>query len=119
MRHEMLCVSISKSKKLIMSAHVLNPAVVLYLDELKVDVTGTIVVMICRIWDVNAVSGRYLSTDFVVSDSKGNAIHCTAKGTISHNFIRLKEGGIYSIKNFVVLPNKDEYRIRKDDNFML
>ncbi|KAL6549107.1 hypothetical protein OROHE_008952 [Orobanche hederae] len=118
MRHEMLCVPISKSEKFIMSTHVPNPVVVLYLDDLKVDVTGTIVVMICRIWDVNAVSGRYLSTDFVVSDSKGNAIHCTAKGTISHNFIRLK-GGIYSIKNFVVLPNKDEYRIRKDDTFML
>ncbi|KAL6569800.1 hypothetical protein OROMI_014314 [Orobanche minor] len=118
MRHEMLCVPISKSEKFIMSTHVPNP-VVLYLDDLKVDVTGTIVVMICRIWDVNAVSGRYLSTDFVVSDSKGNAIHCTAKGTIAHNFIRLKEGGIYSIKNFVVLPNKDEYRIRKDDTFML
>ncbi|KAL6563274.1 hypothetical protein OROHE_005861 [Orobanche hederae] len=118
MRHEMLCVPISKSEKFIMSTHVPNPAVVLYLDDLKVDVTGTIVVMICRIWDVNAVSGRYLSTDFVVSDSKGNAIHCTAKGTIAHNFIRLK-GGIYSIKKFVVLPNKDEYRIRKDDTSML
>ncbi|KAL6536169.1 hypothetical protein OROHE_013013 [Orobanche hederae] len=102
-----------------MSTHVPNPDVVLYLDELKVDVAGTIVVMICRIWDVNAVNGCYLSTDFVVSDSKGNAIHCTAKGTIAHNFLRLKEGGIYSIKIFVVLPNKDEYRIRKDDTFML
>ncbi|KAL6586368.1 hypothetical protein OROMI_001356 [Orobanche minor] len=59
------------------------------------------------------------STKAGPDDTSGNAIHCTAKGTISHNFIRLKEGGIYSIKNFVVLPNKDEYRIRKDDNFML
>ncbi|GKF81709.1 hypothetical protein Tco_0240311, partial [Tanacetum coccineum] len=42
----------------------------LFLDQLEVDVTGTIVVMIGRVWDVNAVTGRYLSTDFVVSDSK-------------------------------------------------
>ncbi|GKE19964.1 hypothetical protein Tco_1431476, partial [Tanacetum coccineum] len=42
----------------------------LFLDELNVGVTGTIVLMFCRIWDVNAVTGRYLSTDFVVSDGK-------------------------------------------------
>ncbi|GJY98273.1 replication protein A 70 kDa DNA-binding subunit C-like protein [Tanacetum coccineum] len=69
----------------------------LFLDELEVDVTGTIVVMIGR----------------------GNMIHCTAKASIAHNFLRLKEGGIYSIKNFVVLPNKDEYRIFKHDKIML
>nr|GEW14835.1 hypothetical protein [Tanacetum cinerariifolium] len=38
--------------------------------ELTVDVTGTIVVLIERVWDVNAITERYLSTDFVVSDSK-------------------------------------------------
>nr|GEX06155.1 hypothetical protein [Tanacetum cinerariifolium] len=54
----------------------------LFLDELEVDVTGTIVVMM-------AGCGM------------------------------LKEGGIYSIKNFVVLPNKDEYRIFKHDKIML
>ncbi|KAL6571824.1 hypothetical protein OROHE_002693 [Orobanche hederae] len=91
----------------------------LFFDELEVDVTGTIEVMICRMWDVNTIIGRYLSTDFVVSDAKGNVIHCTARGNIAHNFLRLKEGGIYSIKNFVVLPNKEEYRIIKNDVFML
>ncbi|KAL6575038.1 hypothetical protein OROMI_012323 [Orobanche minor] len=91
----------------------------LFLDELQVDVTGTIEVMICRMWDVNTITGRYLSTDFVVSDAKGNVIHCTARGNIAHNFLRLKEVGIYSIKNFVVLPNKEEYRIIKNDAFML
>ncbi|GKA18398.1 hypothetical protein Tco_0698313 [Tanacetum coccineum] len=39
----------------------------LFLDQLQVYVTGTIVVMIRRKWDVSAVTGRYLSTDFVVS----------------------------------------------------
>ncbi|GKE78396.1 hypothetical protein Tco_1544516, partial [Tanacetum coccineum] len=38
--------------------------------QLEVDVTGTIVVMIGRIWDVNAITSCYLSMDFVVSDSK-------------------------------------------------
>ncbi|GJS48644.1 putative ribonuclease H-like domain-containing protein [Tanacetum coccineum] len=85
----------------------------------SVDVTGMIVVMIGRVWDVNVVTGRYLSTDFVVSDSRGNMIHCTAKASIPHNFLRLKEGDIYSIKNFVVLPNKDEFRILKHDTIML
>ncbi|GJY18826.1 replication protein A 70 kDa DNA-binding subunit C-like protein [Tanacetum coccineum] len=42
----------------------------LFLDELEVDGTGTIIVMIGRVWDVNAITDRYLSTYFVVSDSK-------------------------------------------------
>ncbi|GKC72958.1 putative reverse transcriptase domain-containing protein [Tanacetum coccineum] len=91
----------------------------LFLDQLEVDVTGTIVVMIGRVWDVTAVTGCYLSTNFIVSDSKGNMIHCTAKSTVAHNFLRLKEGGIYSFKNFVVLPNKDEFRIFRHDMFMI
>ncbi|KAL6500995.1 hypothetical protein OROHE_025192 [Orobanche hederae] len=75
--------------------------------------------MVCRIWDVTAVIGCYLSIDFVVSDSKGNTMHCTARNNIAHNFVKLKEGHIYAIKNFVVQPNKDEYRIIKTDSFML
>ncbi|GJU89419.1 replication protein A 70 kDa DNA-binding subunit C-like protein [Tanacetum coccineum] len=91
----------------------------LFLDQLRVDVTGTIIVMIGRVWDVSAVSGRYLSTDFVVSDAKGQMIHCSARASVAHNFLRLKEGGIYSVTNFAVKPNKEEYRVIKDDSFML
>ncbi|GJU57399.1 54S ribosomal protein L19, mitochondrial [Tanacetum coccineum] len=91
----------------------------LFLDELKVDGTGSIIVMIGRVWDVNATTSRYLSKDFVVSDSKGNMIHCTAKATIAHNFLRLKEGGIFFINNFVVRPNKDEFWVFRHDMFML
>ncbi|GJV10652.1 ATP-dependent DNA helicase PIF1 [Tanacetum coccineum] len=47
-----------------------QPSSLLFLDQLDVDVSGTIMVMIGRMWDVNAITGRYLSTDFVVSDSK-------------------------------------------------
>ncbi|GKD42066.1 hypothetical protein Tco_1266711, partial [Tanacetum coccineum] len=42
----------------------------LFLDQLRVDVTDTIIVMIVHVWDVSAVSGGYLSIDFVVSDAK-------------------------------------------------
>nr|GEW50585.1 hypothetical protein CTI12_AA538510 [Tanacetum cinerariifolium] len=42
----------------------------LFLDQLRLDVTGTIIVMVGRMWDVSVVNGRYLSTDFVVSDAK-------------------------------------------------
>nr|GEX43133.1 cytochrome b5-like [Tanacetum cinerariifolium] len=91
----------------------------LFLDELQVGVTRIIFVMLCRIWDVSAVTGRYLSTDMVVSDARGNAIHCSARSNVAHNFIKLKEGVIYCIKNFVVHPNKEEYRIRNDDAFTL
>nr|GEX24502.1 hypothetical protein [Tanacetum cinerariifolium] len=91
-----------------------KPKPYLFLDQLEIDVTGIIVVMIDRVWDVNAISRRYLSMDFV-----GNMIICTAKSNVAHNFLRLKEGGIYYVKNSVVLPNKDEFRIFKHDMFML
>ncbi|GJT97617.1 replication protein A 70 kDa DNA-binding subunit C-like protein [Tanacetum coccineum] len=110
--------SMSISKVATMSGST-QPKVLLLLDQLDVDVTGTIVVMVERVWDVNAVTGRYLSTDFVVSDSKGNMIHCSAKSSVAHNFLRMKEGGIYSVKNFVVIPNKDEFRIFRHDRFMI
>ncbi|GKE13440.1 hypothetical protein Tco_1416991 [Tanacetum coccineum] len=90
-----------------------------FLDQLRMDLNGTIIVMLGGMWDVSAVTGRYLSTDFVVSDAKGNMIHCSAKATVSHNFLRLKEGSIYSVKNFAVKPNKEEYRILKNDAYML
>nr|GEY09526.1 hypothetical protein [Tanacetum cinerariifolium] len=69
-----------------------QPKPLLFLDQLEVDVAGTIVVMIGRVWDVNDVTRRYLRTDFVVSNSKGNMIHWSAKSSVAHNFLRLKEG---------------------------
>nr|GEV95171.1 hypothetical protein [Tanacetum cinerariifolium] len=50
-------------------------------------------------------------------DAKGNMIHCSEKATVSHNFLRLKEGGIYSVKSFAIKPNKDEYQILKNDAY--
>ena len=48
-----------------------NPSSQMFLDELQLDSSGTIVVMLCRIWDINASSnGRYLGTEFLISDAK-------------------------------------------------
>ncbi|GJT76864.1 reverse transcriptase domain-containing protein [Tanacetum coccineum] len=91
----------------------------LMLDQLELGVTGTIMVMICRMWDVNSATGRYLSTKFIVSDEKGNLMHCTTRGNIAHNFLRLKEGAIYSVKNFTVQPNKDDFRVLRFAHFIV
>ncbi|GKE46797.1 hypothetical protein Tco_1478055, partial [Tanacetum coccineum] len=96
-----------------------RPPSELYLDELAHGLTGTINVMICRTWDVHTVTDRYVSTDFVMSDAKGNAIHGFAKANVAHNFLKLKEGFVYSIKNFVVQANREEYRIFIDDLNMI
>ncbi|GKF18871.1 nucleic acid-binding, OB-fold protein, partial [Tanacetum coccineum] len=64
----------------------------LFLDQLEVDVTSTIVVMIGRVWD-------------------GNMIHYTAKSNVAHNLLRMKEGGIYAVKKFVIEPANNKYLI--------
>ncbi|GJT79834.1 hypothetical protein Tco_1054176 [Tanacetum coccineum] len=42
----------------------------LFLDKFSLDLIGKIIVILGRMWDVSAVTGRYLSTDFVVLDAK-------------------------------------------------
>ncbi|GKC88365.1 zf-CCHC domain-containing protein [Tanacetum coccineum] len=91
----------------------------LMLDQLEIGVTGIIMVMICMMWDVNSAIGWYLSTDFIVSDEKGNVMHSTARGNIAHNFLRLKEGVIYSVKNFIVQPNKDDFCVLRFAHFIV
>ncbi|GKF76109.1 hypothetical protein Tco_0225553, partial [Tanacetum coccineum] len=49
----------------------------------------------------------------------GNLMHCTTKGNIRHTFLRLEEGFIYSVKNFVVQPNKDDFRLMRNADFIL
>ncbi|GJX91465.1 hypothetical protein Tco_0344791 [Tanacetum coccineum] len=55
-----------------------------------------------------ALSGRYLSTYFVVSDAKCRSQFSASKG----------RRDIFS-KKIAMKPNKEEYRVIKDDNFML
>ncbi|GKC62980.1 reverse transcriptase domain-containing protein [Tanacetum coccineum] len=49
----------------------------------------------------------------------GDLMHYTARGNIAHNFLRLKEGGVYSVKNFTFVPNKDEFRVMRFAVLML
>ncbi|GKC67494.1 DNA helicase PIF1, ATP-dependent [Tanacetum coccineum] len=84
--------SVSKSTTKVVGKSESSQKAPLFLDQLEVDVIGTIV---------------------------GNMIHCSEKSNVAHNFLRMKEGGIYVVKNFVVVPNKDEFRIFKQDLFML
>nr|GEW67408.1 hypothetical protein [Tanacetum cinerariifolium] len=91
----------------------------LMLNQLELGATGTIVVMICGTWDVNSSTGRYLSTDFIVSDKEGYLMHYTARGNIAHNFLLLKEGPVYSVSHFLVQPNKEDFRVMRFADFML
>nr|GEZ42354.1 hypothetical protein [Tanacetum cinerariifolium] len=91
----------------------------MYLDELEVGVTGSMIVMVCWIWDVNAIIGWYLSIDFVISDAKENIMHATGRSNVAHNFLKLKACEIYSVKNFSIQPNKDEFCFFKDAPFIV
>ncbi|KAJ0548059.1 putative nucleic acid-binding, replication factor A [Helianthus annuus] len=89
------------------------------LADLREGSTGPITVMVCRKWDVTSVNGRFMSTDYVVSDTKGGVMHCTARNNIAHYFFdKLKEGGVYLLKGFVV-QRTDQYRILKDNPFVI
>ncbi|XP_021974575.1 uncharacterized protein LOC110869644 [Helianthus annuus] len=91
----------------------------LVLADLREGTTGPITVMVCRKWDVTSVNGRFMSTDYVVSDIKGGVMHCTARNNIAHYFFdKLKEGGVYLLKGFVV-QRTDQYRILKDNPFVI
>ncbi|XP_071713077.1 uncharacterized protein [Rutidosis leptorrhynchoides] len=91
-----------------------------YLHELQLGQEAVVKVMICRTWDTHTVYGKYLSTYFIASDEKGNVIQLTAKNTVAHCFIpRLKDGSVYLLKNFEVVPNRETYRILKDNKYLI
>ncbi|XP_071697351.1 replication factor A protein 1-like [Rutidosis leptorrhynchoides] len=91
-----------------------------YLDQLQEGKDAHVRVMICRKWDTNTIYGKYISSDFIVCDQRGNIMQCTAKSNVAHCFInKLQEGCVYSIGMFSVIPNKNEYRILKDNQLML
>nr|GEW45214.1 ATP-dependent DNA helicase PIF7-like [Tanacetum cinerariifolium] len=74
----------------------LQPSSLLFLDQLDVDVSGTIVVMIGR-----------------MGCQRDN------RALFEYQFCGLRfHGGIYSIKNFIVHPNKDDFRVVKHATFM-
>nr|GEZ91342.1 hypothetical protein [Tanacetum cinerariifolium] len=49
----------------------------------------------------------------------GNLMHCTARGNIAYNFLRLKEDAIYFVKNFTVQPNKDDFCVLRFAHFIV
>nr|GEW03221.1 hypothetical protein [Tanacetum cinerariifolium] len=102
-----------------MSTTKASPKSQLYLDDLEIGVTGFMIVMVCKIWDVNATPRRYMSTDFAIYDSKGNIMHVTARENVAHNFLKLKKGRIYSVKNFLVHPNKEKFHILMNAPFIV
>ncbi|XP_071688220.1 uncharacterized protein [Rutidosis leptorrhynchoides] len=51
---------------------------------------------------------------------KHAVVKLNAKNNISHHFITLlKEGCVYLLKHFEVIPNREEYRILKDNKMMI
>nr|GEW73342.1 hypothetical protein [Tanacetum cinerariifolium] len=67
------------------------------LDQLKESDEGTIVVMVCRKWDVHNVNGRYLSTDFVVSDEKASRGVLRASIVVKKYCVSLPEKHLHSV----------------------
>lgn len=63
------------AKKLQAGKKVANQRESLFLDELEEGHAGPMVVMVSRKWDV-CINGKYLSTDFIISDSKVNSFLC-------------------------------------------
>lgn len=45
------------------------------LQDLAQGSTGPVLVMVSRKWDVNNTNGRYISSDFLLSDNKVKSIH--------------------------------------------
>ncbi|MFS8009861.1 hypothetical protein Hanom_Chr14g01290351 [Helianthus anomalus] len=50
----------------------------MFLSELREGSTGPIMIMVCRKWDVTSVNGRYMSTDYIVTDIKFSFRYFTA-----------------------------------------
>ncbi|XP_071705370.1 uncharacterized protein [Rutidosis leptorrhynchoides] len=97
-------------------AHLTSSKRHVFLDELEVRKEAEVKVMICQSWDTHTAYGKFLSTDFIASDKQGNVIQMSAKNNVAHHFIsRLKEGYVYLLNHFDVVPNREEYRILKDN----
>lgn len=50
---------------------------------------------------------------------QGNVIQCSAKATIAFNFHQLGKGVQFSIEDFVVQSNNEEYHARENNTFKL
>jgi hypothetical protein len=51
---------------------------------------------------------------------QGNVMHCVAKNKIAHRFVdKLQEGGLYVLRDFVVVPNTENFRVIKDASHII
>ncbi|XP_071688513.1 uncharacterized protein [Rutidosis leptorrhynchoides] len=102
------------------TSEVVDETSYVFVDQLQQGKQASVRVMICRSWDTHTKTGKYLSTDFIASDEKGNVIQITAKNNTAHCFIhRLKEGSVYFLSDFDVVPNKPDYRLLNDNQVMI
>ncbi|XP_074290962.1 replication protein A 70 kDa DNA-binding subunit D-like [Silene latifolia] len=79
-------------------------------------------VRISRLWDVESPKKRgfIIFTDMVLIDEEGAYVHASLRGEAAPKLRqKLVEGKIYIMKNFEVVPNKDEYRVVSDSKIML
>ncbi|XP_071688412.1 replication protein A 70 kDa DNA-binding subunit B-like [Rutidosis leptorrhynchoides] len=62
----------------------------------------------------------YLHELQVGKEAEGNVIQLTARSTVAHCFIsRLKEGSVYLLNKFEVIPNKDDYRLLRNNKVLI
>ncbi|GJW41615.1 hypothetical protein Tco_0067460 [Tanacetum coccineum] len=66
---------------------------------------------------VNHSASRLLTLNFL-KDLQSQIKNRILGRCIDHNFLRLKEGFVYLVKNFTIVPNKDEIRVIIFDDFM-
>ncbi|KAL8167440.1 hypothetical protein V2J09_008939, partial [Rumex salicifolius] len=90
------------------------------LSQLVEGLVVSVKVMVCRKWDSTNSFGKYMSTEYLLSDAEGNVMHCSFRSSISHRFVALlEEGSVFSFKNFSLLVIKEKFRIRKDDRHII
>nr|GEV19731.1 hypothetical protein [Tanacetum cinerariifolium] len=62
---------------------------------------------------------RYRISMLPLADISAPTLLCLTQGSIAHNLLRLKEGSVYLVKNFTVVPNKDEFHVIRFTDVML
>lgn len=93
-----------------------------FLDQLNTEKDDWIIkVRVARFWEVISSGSREpISTDMVLIDERGVLIHATIKNTFGHRFVGLlTEGGLYVLKNFSVVNNKEQWRVVGDNKLMI
>ncbi|KAJ9548755.1 hypothetical protein OSB04_021298 [Centaurea solstitialis] len=84
------------------------------LNDLRVDNDSlAIKVRVCRLWEsLNSKNGEVISLDMIIIDDEQNLMTATIRKNLIDRFNNLlKEGVVYIIQNFKVVPNSADYRV--------